>query len=68
MFDFETMCFNNKNGEMQKRLMEYFYDYMDIYVFRINGYHFFFDVFFFFLREIRKMGEVESLTGKIIDK
>lgn len=56
-FDFVMMCFNNKNdnGEMQKRLMEYFYDYMDIYVFRTMG------VIFFFLREIHKMGEVESL-------
>lgn len=48
-FDFVMMCFNNKNdnGEMQKRLMEYFYDYMDIYVFRTMGVIFFFDVFFF---------------------
>lgn len=61
-FDFVMMCFNNENdnGEMQKRLMEYFYDYMDIYVFRTMGVIFFFDVFFF-LREIHKMGEVESL-------
>lgn len=32
------------------------------------GIIFFSMFFFFFLREIRKMGEVESLTGKIIDK
>lgn len=65
-FDFVMMCFNNKNdnGEMQKRLMEYFYDYMDIYVFRTMGV-IFFSMFFFFKRDSQNG---RSGKFKIIDK
>lgn len=65
-FDFVMMCFNNENdnGEMQKRLMEYFYDYMDIYVFRTMGV-IFFSMFFFFKRDSQNGW---SGKFKIIDK